>query len=210
MGARRSAKQPPARSDGEANRVGKRAAKRVDPQRPAAHAMTTRVVRPATSNRLPTSLVREVRTILRAARGKAYAVAYFIMVEAYWRIGQRIVLEEQGGSVRADSGTFLIRNLVKALGGEFGHGLSLANLCNFRQFDLTFPNSEIFYTLRRALTWSRDRLVMRVENPEARAWYIHEAAQQGWSRRHVLELPHDSVPVMPRPSIRPSSTPGRR
>ena len=36
-----------------------------------------------------------IRTILRDARQKAYASINFMMVEAYWKIGQRIVEEEQ-------------------------------------------------------------------------------------------------------------------
>lgn len=40
--------------------------------------------------------VEDVRVILRRARGKAYAAVNSVMVEAYWRIGRRIVEEEQG------------------------------------------------------------------------------------------------------------------
>jgi predicted nuclease of restriction endonuclease-like (RecB) superfamily len=84
------------------------------------------------------------------------------------------------------------------LGDEFGKGLSVANLWNFRQFYLTFPElgksytlrsqssgDEKLYTLRRELTWSHYRLLMRVEDADARAYYIHEAADQGWSSRQL-------------------------
>lgn len=36
-----------------------------------------------------------IRRILRDARQKAYASVNFVMVEAYWKIGQRIVEEDQ-------------------------------------------------------------------------------------------------------------------
>ena len=36
-----------------------------------------------------------MRAILQSARSTAYAATNGIMVEAYWKIGQRIVLEEQ-------------------------------------------------------------------------------------------------------------------
>ena len=61
------------------------------------------------------SLVDDVRIILRGSRNRAYAATNQIMVEAYWNTGSRIVEEEQGGKGRADYGTFLIRNLSKAL-----------------------------------------------------------------------------------------------
>ena len=53
-----------------------------------------------------------VRTILRDARKKAYASVNFIMVEAYWKIGQRIVEEEQKGKSKAAYGEGLL--MVKA------------------------------------------------------------------------------------------------
>jgi predicted nuclease of restriction endonuclease-like (RecB) superfamily len=135
------------------------------------------------SEESPLRLINDVRVILCEARGKAYAAVNTTMVEAYWRIGQRIVEEEQGGSARADYGSHLIRNLARVLGEEFGKGISVANLWNFRQFYLTFPDAGKLYALRSQLSWTHWRLVMRVENPVVRAYYIEETARQQWSSR---------------------------
>lgn len=35
------------------------------------------------------------------------------------------------------------------------------------------------------LTWSHNRLIMRVENPKVRAYYLREAAEQMWSVRQL-------------------------
>lgn len=134
---------------------------------------------------IPTALVDDVRAILHQTRSKAYAATNLIMVEAYWSIGQRILVEEQGGKARADYGTFLIRTLARSLGDEFGHGVSVANLKNFRQFYQTFPQGMKGYALRSLLSWSHYRLIMRVDDPAARDWYIHEAADQGWGLRYA-------------------------
>ena len=112
------------------------------------------------SEAAPVSLVDDVRGILRQARGKAYAAVNTTMVEAYWRIGQRIVEEEQGESARADYGRQLIRNLARALSEEFGKGMSVANLKNFRQFFLAFPELGKSYALRSQLSWTHWRLLM--------------------------------------------------
>ncbi|MFB1487832.1 MULTISPECIES: DUF1016 N-terminal domain-containing protein [unclassified Thiocapsa] len=113
-------------------------------------------------------LLDDVRALLRAARTRAFAAANAAMVDAYWQIGRRIVEEEQGGEVRAEYGSQLIRNLARALGDEFGRGVSVANLKNFRQFYLTFPDAGKSYALRSKLTWTHWRLVMRVESVAAR------------------------------------------
>ncbi|HNB52231.1 MAG TPA: PDDEXK nuclease domain-containing protein, partial [Anaerolineales bacterium] len=126
----------------------------------------------------------EVRALLNQARQKAYASINFAMVEAYWQIGRRIVEEEQSGKERADYGTFLIKELSRQLTGEFGKGFAVANLWNFRQFYLAFPDENL-YALRRELTWSHYRLIMRVDNPKAREYYLREAAEQNWSTRQL-------------------------
>ena len=101
-----------------------------------------------------TMFIDDVRAILRQARRGAYTAANHIMVQAYWNIGRRIVREEQGGKHRADYGQFLIRNLARQLGDEFGGGVSVANLWNFRLFYLTFPAESKLYAVRRVLTWT--------------------------------------------------------
>jgi predicted nuclease of restriction endonuclease-like (RecB) superfamily len=73
-----------------------------------------------------------------------------------------------------------------ALTEEFGKGFSAPNLRNFRQFYLTYPDWNICYTLCSKLSWSHNRLIMRIENEKARDWYLEEAATQAWSVR-VLE-----------------------
>ncbi|MEN6360471.1 MAG: DUF1016 N-terminal domain-containing protein [Smithella sp.] len=45
--------------------------------------------------------------------------------------------------------------------------------------------TEKLYTLRRELTWTHYRLVMRVENAAARDCYICEATEQGWNTRQL-------------------------
>jgi predicted nuclease of restriction endonuclease-like (RecB) superfamily len=104
---------------------------------------------------------------------------------AYWHIGRRIVQEEQQGQERAEYGTFLIRELSKSLSAEFGKGFALANLKNFRQFYLTFPELEKSYALRSQLTWTHYRLIMRIDGVQAREYYIREATEQHWSTRQL-------------------------
>jgi predicted nuclease of restriction endonuclease-like (RecB) superfamily len=131
-------------------------------------------------------LLGDIRGILSQARQQAYAAVNSAMVESYWQIGRRIVEEEQHGQQRAEYGAQLIRELSRSLSGEFGSGFSVANLKNFRQFYLTYPEDGKGYALRSQLSWTHHRLIMRVDNPAARDYYMQEAAGQNWSSR-VLE-----------------------
>ena len=127
------------------------------------------------------SIYKEIKSILEQARNKVYKVANSTMVEAYWNIG-RVVVEKQGGSNKAEYGTALIKNLSKKMTKEFGKGFTVANLKNMRQFYLIFQKS---YALRSELTWTHYRLLMRVENENARNFYIEECIKSNWSTRQL-------------------------
>ena len=103
------------------------------------------------------------------------------MVEAYWNIGKSII-EEQGGNEKAEYGTGLLKELSKQMTQNFGKGFTVANLKNMRQFYLTFSNG---YALRSELSWTHYRLLMRVENENAREFYMQEAVKSQWSTRQL-------------------------
>ena len=128
----------------------------------------------------------EIQDILNDARNKAYSAVNFAMVEAYWLIGKRIFEEEQNGKERAEYGEYLIKNLAIELKNVLGKGFSVANLKNFRQFYIVFPDFQKSYTVRSQLSWSHYRLIMRVENERARNFYLTESSEQQWSTR-ILE-----------------------
>ena len=127
--------------------------------------------------------ITEIKQILLQARQKTYVAINVAMVEAYWQIGKRIVEEEQNGKERAEYGEAVLINLSIVLNAEFGKGFSYANLRNFRQFYLTYPNPEICYALRSKLTWTHHRLIMRVDDSNARNYYLKECEEQNWSSR---------------------------
>jgi predicted nuclease of restriction endonuclease-like (RecB) superfamily len=127
-----------------------------------------------------TSFYSDIRRILQAARSKACTAVNTAMVEAYWLIGKRIVEEEQQGEERAKYGQFLIKNLSSQLTIEFGKGFQARNLRNMRGFYLAFPKRN---AVRTELSWTHYRVLIRIENPQARHWYMQEAIEQNWSAR---------------------------
>jgi predicted nuclease of restriction endonuclease-like (RecB) superfamily len=129
------------------------------------------------------ALYGPIREILLGARQRSYRAVNVAMVEAYWRIGQRIVEHEQGGAQRAAYGERVLLSVGERLTREFGKGYNAVSLRNYRQFHLTFSEGEIRSALRSELTWTHYRALMRVESADARKWYLREATEQGWSTR---------------------------
>lgn len=123
----------------------------------------------------------EIKNILTTARNKVYQSANFAMIEAYWNIGKSII-EEQGGNEKAEYGIGLMKELSRQMTQDFGKGFTVSNLKNMRQFYLTFPKS---YALRSELSWTHYRLLMRVENENAREFYMQESMKSQWSTRQL-------------------------
>jgi predicted nuclease of restriction endonuclease-like (RecB) superfamily len=122
----------------------------------------------------------EARYIIESGRKAAYHAVNTSMVKTYWEIGQLIVEEEQQGEERAKYGKFLIRELSKRLTLEFGKGYDERNLFYMKQFYITYP---IVNALRSQLTWTHYRLLTKVHNISARAFYEQEAIKSGWNTR---------------------------
>ena len=94
-------------------------------------------------------LVNDLRSIVSKARSKAFAAVNYSLVERNWRIGQRIVEEEQNGASRAEYGKHVIEVVSAALTKEFGKGFSETNIMNFKKFYLKFKELTIPQTCLR-------------------------------------------------------------
>ena len=88
------------------------------------------------------------RNLILNSRKVVYQAANFVMVETYWKIGEKIV-EEQNGEMYAKYGENLLISVSARLRAEFGKGFTYVNLTNMRKFYQQFPN---VYALRKELT----------------------------------------------------------
>lgn len=128
-------------------------------------------------------LLSALRSLIMQARQQVMRHVDVVQVQTYWHIGKHIVEFEQGGQSRAAYGKRLLQQVGQSLSQEFGKGFDATNLRHMRGFYLAFSNCD---ALRRELSWTHYRLLLRVDTPEARQWYMQEAATQNWSTR-VLE-----------------------
>ena len=152
-------------------------------------------------------LFDRVAAILEEARASVVRTVNTSMVIAYWHIGREIVQEEQGGKRRAGYGDTLLEDLSRRLKERYGKGYSVTNLKYFRTFHQVYFNR--FLPIRHTscdelavsrkghkscdelgqegpvgfapqLSWSHYRLLMRVDNQHARAFYEIQAIHERW------------------------------
>lgn len=130
-------------------------------------------------------LFLDVKQIIDEGRRQCSDAISAVICMTNWRIGRRIILEEQHGETRAEYGKAIINSLSKKLFVEYGNNKSISprDLRNYRQFYLTFRDFEIWYARVPNLNWTHYRSLLRVQNEDARKWYLAEASKEHWSTR---------------------------
>ena len=127
----------------------------------------------------------DIRAIVSAGVLDAAVAVHRSAVLTYWRVGRRIVEEEQGGRKRAEYGTELLAKLAASLVPDFGSSYSQRNLFWYRRFYLGFREEDILNARVQNLTWTHFRSVLGEPDEAARLWYVSEASKEGWSSREL-------------------------
>lgn len=153
------------------------------------------------------TLFTRVVAILELARTRVARSVNYEMVLAYWHIGREVLEHQQAGRKRAAYGEAVLEELSSRLTTGFGRGFDVTNLRKMRQFYAMFeirdavrlesPGAKLDtprlvsdleatrLPVSDALSWSHYRLLMKVEDLQAREWYLREAATQQWSTRQL-------------------------
>ncbi len=129
---------------------------------------------------LPPDLLSGLRALIAQSRQQALRAVDNIQVMTYWQVGQHIVEFEQQGESRAAFGSRLMAQIAQQLTHEFGKGFDATNLRHMRGFYLAFPIRD---AVRRELSWTHYRLLLRVQSQPTRQWYVNESISQNWSSR---------------------------
>lgn len=156
-----------------------------------------------------TSFIEDVRNIISTAKEHTYKTANLMIVISNWLVGRRIVIQEQNGKDRAEYGKRIISIASEELTCTFGKGYGETTLRNYRKFYLQFSNMQIQqpllaefekctpsiqqpllaesnsneFELRPQLSWMHYERLMRVDDKQARIWYMNAAANGQWSYR---------------------------
>jgi predicted nuclease of restriction endonuclease-like (RecB) superfamily len=127
-------------------------------------------------------LYEQAKQIIEESRSKIYTAVNFSMVIAYHEIGRLIVEQSQQGEQRAEYGTALLSELSVKLSKEYGKGFDESNLRHMRNFYVANLKQD---ALRPELSWTHYRLLLRVNNEQARTYYTNSCVEQNWSTRDL-------------------------
>lgn len=129
-------------------------------------------------------IYKKVADLINNARISVLQSVNQTMVYTYFGIGKMIVEEEQGGSVRADYGKQIIKDLSLRLTADFGKGFSRRNIEQMRQFYLIYSKAQTLSAVFK-LSWSHYLMLMRIDNEQERSFYEIESSENGWSLREL-------------------------
>lgn len=127
-------------------------------------------------------LATQLRNIILESQEMAVRSVDFQRVLMYWRIGERIILEEQNGKTRAEYGRKVLSQVSKVLEPEFGSGFATRQLERARQFYREFPD---FANLRTEFSWTHYKLLISIDNTDKREFYVAEASKNLWNAREL-------------------------
>jgi predicted nuclease of restriction endonuclease-like (RecB) superfamily len=132
-----------------------------------------------------TDLLHDAQQIIESARSVAYHAVNVSMVQRNWLLGKRIAEEELQGQERAKYGAEVIKKLSRELTNIYGKGFDFSTLYKFTRFYRLFPEILDSVSPKSAplLTWMHYRVILQVDNDEARRWCANEAAQETWGVR---------------------------
>ena len=126
--------------------------------------------------------ISDIRTIILSARESVIRSVDTVRVQMYWKLGERIFIEEQKGQDRAEYGAYLLQNVALEIEKEFGSGFSVRQLERARQFYRTYP---IATALRTQLNWYQYRLLIQIDDKDKREYYELEATNNNWTGREL-------------------------
>jgi predicted nuclease of restriction endonuclease-like (RecB) superfamily len=132
-------------------------------------------------------LLATVSGLIEEARRALARQVHGATVFLFWRIGQRIngeILNNQ----RAGYGQKIVASLATQLSASYGRSFEARNLHRMMQFAEQFPDFSIVSPLATQLSWSHVTEVLPLKTPQARLFYLGEAAARQLGKRDLRQL----------------------
>jgi len=91
------------------------------------------------------------------------------------------------GGERAEYGQQVLLSLAQQLTSQYGKGWGARNLANMVLFAELFPDGQILHALSTKLSWTHFRMLIAIDDPLKRDFYIQMVKLEGWSTRTLSE-----------------------
>ncbi len=129
-------------------------------------------------------LLADSLNIIESARQSAYKAVDTALIQRNWLLGKRIAQEHVNADGRIEYGKQIIQTLADRLTEAYGKGFDFSSLYKYLRFYYAFPILDSLSPKSgNLLSWTHYRILLQVNDPAVREWYLNEAAEQTWSVR---------------------------
>jgi predicted nuclease of restriction endonuclease-like (RecB) superfamily len=134
-----------------------------------------------------TQLFTSIKELIDQSKQEIAVSVNTTMSMLYWRIGAKINEELKQYSGSATYGKQIVATLWRQLTTEYGTSFSEKNLRRMMQFAEIFPDEKIVVSLIRQLSWSHIKILIPIDDPLKRDFYIEMCKLEKWSVRVFQE-----------------------
>ena len=139
-------------------------------------------VRDVKFHRQAEDLFAEISMLIAAARERVAVSVNAELTMLYWNVGNRIN-KDILGERRAEYGKRVVAELSVRLMAEHGEIWNEKHLHRVMRFASVFPDKEIVASLMRQLSWTHFLMLVPMEDPLKREFYIEMCKTEHWSVR---------------------------
>ena len=150
------------------------------------------------------TLLGSIKELIVQSKQQVAVAVNATITTLYWKVGQHInddVLKNN----RAEYGKQIIATLSLQLSNEYGNGWGEKQLRQCMAFASVFADEQIVYTLCRQLSWSHIRLIMFMEEPLKREFYIEMCKLEKWSvrvfRERIQSMLYERTAISKKPEL---------
>jgi predicted nuclease of restriction endonuclease-like (RecB) superfamily len=135
-------------------------------------------------NKLATPLLfSEIKELIEGSKTNVAVLVNAEMTLLYWNIGKRINDEINKKSRIENYGKQIVATLWRQLSIEYGTSFSEKNLRRMMQFANVFTEKKDVLSIIEQLSWSHIKLLIPIEDPLKRNFYIEMCKMDKWSVR---------------------------
>lgn len=137
-------------------------------------------------NNYENTLFKNLKMIIRQTKDAVATQVNSALTMMYWKIGKTInddVLKNERGKY----GEQVVKKIALRLVEEFGSSYSEKNLRKMMRFALIFNEKQIVVSLMRQLSWTHFTIIIPIEDPLKRDFYIEFCKIEKWSVRTLKE-----------------------
>lgn len=131
-------------------------------------------------------LATQISTLILQSREAAGRAVNASLTLLYWRVG-KVLIEQNLSDSKAGYGLQVIASLATRLTQQYGSGWSQRQLFYCIQLSKTIPDPDILHTVCAKLSWSHIRLIIPIDDPLKRDFYLQMAQIDHWSVRTLQE-----------------------